>query len=199
MIKLLGKLPRHVTVALSGGVDSMTLLDFLSRNHSINTAFFHHGTENSKLAHEFLENECTRRNISLHVGYISKDVQKGKSAEEHWREERYNFLSQFENVVTAHTLDDVAETWIWSSLHGTSSLIPYQRNNVLRPLLLTRKTELVKWANKNSVKWIEDSSNNDVKYTRNYIRHELMPHALKVNPGLHTMLKKKLEERQKTM
>lgn len=198
MIKLLGKLPRKITVALSGGVDSMALLDFLHRNHQVDAAFFNHGTENSDRAQEFVVKFCTEKNIKLHLGKIYT-VHRGReqSPEEHWREERYNFLGQFETVVTAHHLDDVAETWVWSSLHGTSSLMPYRRGNVFRPFLLNRKYDLEDWARRKNVRWIEDASNNDIAYTRNYIRHQLMPGVLRVNPGIHTMLRKKLEERQK--
>lgn len=196
MIRLLGEIPRTVTIACSGGVDSMVLLDFLSKNHSVNVAFFDHGTEASSIARKFLTEECTSRNLNLTVGEM-QHTHRGRefSPEEHWRIERYNFLAQFPVVVTAHHLDDVAETWIWSSLHGTSSLIPYRRGNVIRPFLLNRKSELVNWASSKKVAWVDDHSNHDVHYTRNYIRHHVMPHALKVNPGLHTMLRKKLEER----
>lgn len=196
MIKLLGKIPPTVTVACSGGVDSMVLLDFLQKKHIVNVAFFDHGTETSKVAKKFLKEECDRRKLHLTIGEIQKIHRSREfSPEEHWRIERYEFLSQFPVVVTAHHLDDVAETWIWSSLHGTSSLIPYRRGNVIRPLLLTRKSELVNWSVRKNVSWVEDHTNNHLKYTRNYIRHELMTHALHVNPGLHSMLRKKLEER----
>lgn len=198
MIKLLGHVPRKITIALSGGIDSMVALDFLSRNHEVECAFFNHGTENSIRAQEFVTDYCAKNNFKLHVGQIYQ-VHRGReqSPEEHWREERYNFLHNFENVVTAHHLDDVVETWVWSSLHGTSSLIPYRRGNVIRPFLLNRKYELADWARRKNVKWVEDTSNDDNGYTRNYIRHQLMAGVLCVNPGIHTMIKKKLEERQK--
>lgn len=200
MIKILGSIPRNVTVACSGGVDSMVLLDFLRRNHTVEVAFFNHGTESSKLAQEFLSEFCARTEIKLHLGLISTTSRNpGQSTEEFWREERYRFLEQFESVATAHHLDDVAETWVWSSLHGTSSLIPYRRGNVFRPLLLNRKYDLEDWARRKNVEWIEDHSNNDTGYTRNYIRHELMAGVLRVNPGIHTMLRKKLEQRQSNM
>jgi tRNA(Ile)-lysidine synthase len=200
MIKLLGNVPRKVTIALSGGIDSMVLLDFLSRNHEVEAAFFNHGTENSERAEVFVTDYCTEKNITLHKGKVF-NVHRGReqSPEEHWREERYNFLNQFPIVVTAHHLDDVAETWVWSSLHGTSSLIPYRRGNVIRPFLLNRKYDLEDWARRKNVKWINDTSNDDIGYTRNYIRHELMAGVLRVNPGIHTMLRKKLEERQKVL
>jgi tRNA(Ile)-lysidine synthase len=200
MIKVLGSLPRKLTVALSGGIDSMVLLDFLQRNHNVDAAFFNHNTENSNRAQEFLTDFCSKNNVALHIGEMTKvHRDREQSPEEHWREERYNFLNQFDTVVTAHHLDDVAETWVWSSLHGTSSLIPYRRGNVIRPFLLNRKYELEDWARRKNVKWIEDHSNNDTRYTRNFIRHKLMADVLRVNPGIHTMLRKKLEQRQQTV
>lgn len=198
MIQLLNNIPRSVTIALSGGVDSMAVLDFLSYNHDVTAAFFHHGTTASDQALEFLNKECHERHVSLIVGKISAITpSKGVSKEEHWRLERYEFLSKFPSVITAHHLDDVAETWIWSSLHGQSKLLPYSRGNVIRPFLLNRKYDLENWANRKSVKYVYDASNNDLSYTRNFIRHELMNKAVKVNPGLHSMLKRKIEEKFK--
>lgn len=173
----------------------MVLLDFLSRKHHVNAAFFNHGTENSSAALNFVKDECSSRNIELVVGTIVGSRKKQQSQEEFWRESRYEFLDQFPLVVTGHHLDDVVETWIWSSLHGTSSLIPYKRNNVIRPFLLNRKSNIQHWAETKNVKWCEDLSNLDYNFTRNFIRHKLVPNALQVNPGMHTMLRKKLVER----
>lgn len=192
MIKLLGKVPRTITLAVSGGVDSMVMLDFLSKRHQVEVAFFNHDTQTSHMAEQFLEKQCAQRGIVLNRSKLSEAKPNDLSHEEFWRIERYKFLDKFECVATAHTLDDVAETWVWGCLNGVPKLIPYSRNNVIRPFLTTSKSELINWATRKNVEWIEDASNRDVKYTRNYIRHELMPHALKVNPGLHSMLKKRL-------
>ena len=197
MIRMLGSLPRNLTVAVSGGVDSMALLDFLSYNHGVECAFFHHGTETSDHAQAFLQDYCQGNKIKLHVGKISGECPAKLSLEEWWRWSRYEFLKNFDTVVTAHHLDDVAETWIWSSLHGTSKLMPYRHANVVRPVLLNRKFELERWAVKKNVPWVVDRSNFNLRFTRNYIRQELMPHALRVNPGLHTLLRKRLIERHK--
>jgi tRNA(Ile)-lysidine synthase len=77
-------------------------------------------------------------------------------------------------------------------MHGAGKIIPYRRGRVIRPFLLTKKKNFKMWAELNGVPWIEDDSNLDTCYTRNYIRHELMPHALKVNPGLHKVVAKKV-------
>lgn len=194
MIKLLFPLPKKLTIALSGGVDSVAITDFLSRKHNVSCAFFHHGTENSERAFTFVNNFCKERNLSLTIGYLKNEKHKKQSQEEFWRDERYKFLEQFETVITGHHLDDVVETYIWSSMHGTSKLIPTVRNNVLRPFLTTRKSEFVNWCERKSINWCEDLSNNDTKYTRNLIRHELLPVVLKVNPGIHSTVKKLVEK-----
>lgn len=198
MIKLLKKLPRTLTLAVSGGVDSMAMLDFLKNNHQVDVAFFNHATETSNKAQKFLDQYCGEHYLKMHVGHISADVPTGLSKEEHWRNERYAFFSKFDVVATAHHLDDCVETWIWSSLNGQPKLIPHIRTNVetctyvTRPFLATRKSELIDWCKRNSVPWIEDASNQDLRFTRNLIRHELMPSVLKVNPGIHSMIEKKL-------
>jgi tRNA(Ile)-lysidine synthase len=196
MIKLLVKIPRQVTLAVSGGVDSMALLDFTSRNHDVSVAFFHHGTENSEKAFQFISHYCAEKNISLFTGYLTKERPRSASAEEHWRNERYAFLGKFGTVATAHHLDDCVETWVWGSLHGTPQLIPSRRGNVIRPLLTTRKKVLKSWCERNNVPWVEDKSNEDTNYMRNFIRHEMMPSVLRVNPGIHTMVQKKLLDRE---
>lgn len=80
-------------------------------------------------------------------------------------------------------------------MHGTAKLIPYKRNNIIRPFLTTKKEDLVTWAYQNSVAWIEDDTNADTKYMRNYIRHEIVPRALVVNPGLYKVVSKKINSR----
>jgi tRNA(Ile)-lysidine synthase len=81
-------------------------------------------------------------------------------------------------------------------MHGQGKIIPYRHHNVIRPFRLTRKRDLEMWANLNSVEYLEDDSNKDTCYTRNYIRHEMMPHVLRVNPGIHKVIAKKVKDDQ---
>ena len=195
MIKLLGKLPLNPVIALSGGVDSMAAADFISRSRSVRCAFFHHGTEASEQAERVVTDYCTRRGWQLFRGEIFNPRPDDTSPEEHWRNERYTWLDNLQlPVITAHHLDDCVETYLWSVMHGTAKVIPYQRNRVIRPFLLTEKSELVSWAERNAVPWITDASNADTCYTRNYVRHELMPHALHVNPGLAKVVRRKVAQ-----
>ena len=197
MIKIQGTIPATVGVAVSGGVDSMAVLDFLRRGHSVTAYWFDHGTEFGSQSLSVVANYCKQYDITLCKGQLSRPRPAGVSSEEHWRNERYTWLrDQPDVIVTAHHLDDCVETWIWSSMHGESKLIPYRHHNVIRPFMTTHKHDLVDWAQRQSVPWVNDPSNSDLRYTRNHIRHEMMPHVLKVNPGIHKNIKKKIIERQ---
>lgn len=206
MFQIQGKLPRTVNVACSGGVDSMAAVDFLRRNHNVNILFFNHGTDTSLEALEFLKKFVDRKNrefnpkpigtnISIEVGNISRSKKLRESEEEYWRNERYAFFhNREEEVITCHHLDDCVETWIWSSFHGEGKIIPYSNRNVIRPFRMNRKAEFVNWCRRNDVPWIEDVSNEDTSYMRNFIRHEVMQKALVVNPGLHKVILKKIKK-----
>lgn len=193
MIRFIGELPKKCVVAFSGGVDSVAVTDFLlNGRREVELAFFHHGTKTSDEAEKFVVEFASQRKLRLSIGRIAQKKRPGLSQEEHWRNERYNFLTTFEEVVvTCHHLDDAVETWIFTSLHGESKLIPYCRGNVIRPFLTTEKSELKSWAARRGLAWVEDASNDDQRYMRNLIRASIVPHALRVNPGLKKVLRKK--------
>lgn len=206
MIKIQGKLHRNIYVGASGGVDSMAIVDFLSRQHNVTLLFFDHGTETSREAKEFLTQFVQERNSVFHdnpkatkmdliIGEIQRQKTKRESQEEYWRNQRYEFFHSFEDkqIITCHHLDDCVETWIFSSMNGEGKIIPYSNRNVIRPFRLNRKVEFVNWCRRKNVPWIEDESNTDIKYMRNFIRHELMPKALVINPGIHKVIAKKIE------
>lgn len=193
MIRLLGKIPKNVIVACSGGVDSMAAVDFLKRKHNVELAFFHHRTKTSNIAEQFLKDYCSKNNIKLHVGVLESDRQGRESFEEFWRKERYRFLESFnKTVITCHHLDDVLETWIFYSAHGSPKIIPYRRNNIIRPFLLNKKSELIKWAMAHNVPFVFDESNNDLRYMRNYIRHKVIPVYVNINIGIYKNIRKKI-------
>jgi tRNA(Ile)-lysidine synthase len=199
MIKLQGKLDREVYVACSGGVDSMTVAHFLSNNHRVNLVFFNHGTNTSNKAANFVAQHADAWGFGLIYGHGERNKPDHKSWEEHWRDERYKFFHTIHaDVITAHHLDDCVETWVWSSMHGTGKIIPYRNKNVIRPFRLNRKRDLRLWSELNNVPHIEDDTNTDLRYTRNYIRHEMMPHVLRVNPGIHKTIMKKVRNEYST-
>lgn len=193
MIKIQNSLPRKLVIACSGGPDSMAITDFLKRKHQITLQFVHHRTESSEEAHVFLKDYAKIEDICLQVDYIDDVIPKNISQEEHWRNQRYKIFHKWNiPVITAHHLDDCVETWIWSSMHGKGKVIPYSNRNVIRPFRLNTKQEFYDWCHRKQVSYVEDKSNNDTKYIRNYIRHELMPHILRINPGIHKVIRKKI-------
>jgi tRNA(Ile)-lysidine synthase len=199
MINILGSIPLDITVACSGGPDSMAILSFLSyRNkRNVSVAYFNHGTAFGNDAEVFIREYCSTHELHLTVGMIGTMDRGNKSTEEHWRDERAMFLEGIEGpIVTGHNLDDVMEWYLFSSLHGQSKLIPYRRNNIIRPFLTTSKENLESWCDRHSVPYLKDPGNVDEKYMRSIIRHKILPEVLRVNPGLAKVIKKKVEKNE---
>tara|TARA_B100000214_G_scaffold274342_1_gene204494 strand:- start:7542 stop:8153 length:612 start_codon:yes stop_codon:yes gene_type:complete len=203
MIRLIGKIPRKVTVACSGGVDSMAVVNFLrAGKRKVDLAYFNHDTTHSKNAQKFLERFSSDTGLPLKIGKV-RGTKGRRSLEEFWRDERYAFLDNLnsEFIITCHHLDDVVETWLMSSIHGNPKLIPYSRNeNIFRPFLMTEKKHLISYATRYDVEWVEDPSNRATKnIMRNHVRHNLMPQVLKVNPGIRSTIRKKIIEKYKNI
>lgn len=196
MIKLQGKIPKKVFLACSAGVDSMVALDFLRRKHDVTVLHFNHGTAHGEKAERWIIDYCNTQGIQYICDRVKETIPPGRSREEWWRDKRYRFFDSYPGypIITAHHLDDCVETWVWSSMHGTGKIIPYRRNHIFRPFRLNRKRDLELWAAMKNVPFIQDESNEDIHYTRNYIRHEMMPTVLKVNPGIHKVIAKKVRD-----
>jgi len=193
MIDVTIKIPRKTTIAFSGGVDSVAVADFLRSNHEVTLLFVDHKTETSEKALYLVQQLAKIWNVPLLIRRINGIKDNRQSQEEFWRNERYKIFNEVkEPVITCHHLDDCVETWVWSSMHGCSKLIPRTNKNVIRPFLTTRKQEFVSWCVRKELTWSEDESNYDTSFIRNHIRHKMMPDILKVNPGIHKTIRRKL-------
>lgn len=195
MLKIIGKLNDLDGVAVSGGPDSMAILHFVRNvNKSIKAIYFNHGTSHAQEAEEFLISYCKDNQIDLICGKIQNERSSDLSLEEWWRNERYYFFDSLNiQIATGHHLNDCAETYLWSTIHGTPHVIPYRRKLVVRPFLLTPKSSLLEWCERSKVQYLIDPSNNDVRFTRNFIRHNVMPGILKVNPGFLKVVARKVK------
>lgn len=191
-----GSIPHTgVAVAVSGGVDSMAVLDFLRRSREVTVLNFDHGTEYSAQAAHLVAEYAQQHRLPLLTASCTSVRSADQSWEEYWREQRYAwFHSLSHTVVMAHHLDDCVETWLWGACHGYPRLIPYRNRNVIRPFRLTAKQDFAHWAEQYSVPWLSDPSNTDVKYMRNYVRSQLRPQAEVVNPGLAKTVWKKINK-----
>lgn len=194
MIRFLHKLPQECIIACSGGVDSMAVLSFLvAGKKKVTAAYFDHGTEFGSRSFDFVSSYCKDNNINFVSSKISQKKNKDQSWEEYWRDERYKFLHSFsEPVITAHNLNDQMENWLFTSFHGNPRLIPYKNKNIIRPFLLTLKSEFYSWCKNKNIPFLEDPSNNDILFMRNKIRHDILPEVLKVNPGFSKVIIKKV-------
>lgn len=199
MIRIFGPtVPNKIYVACSGGSDSMFAASFLSQKsyRTVMLCFVNHGTEDSARAEKFMrEYACDALKLPVITYNIKGSKPKGLSWEEYWRNERYRIFHKLKYpVVTAHHLDDCVETWVFTSLNGNSRVIPYRNNNVIRPFLTTKKSQMKEWLEKKELKWVEDLSNKNISFPRNRIRQNLMPEILEINPGIHTLVAKKVVE-----
>ncbi len=199
MIKINGNLGNKVYLACSGGVDSMAILDFLRKgNKEVVVCYFDHGTKHSHEVFLKLKDYCYKEKIGMICGKSSREKDSGESLEEYWRNIRYDFLHSIDgDVITCHHLDDVVETYLFTTFHGMTKLISYRNRNVIRPFLETRKKDFIKWCLDKNVPYWDDESNKDTRFARNRIRHNIMPEVIKVNPGIHKVVRKLLEQGEK--
>jgi tRNA(Ile)-lysidine synthase len=175
--------PGLYVLAVSGGVDSMALLDVLSKQPAVNLtlAHFNHGIRPEADKDEKLVVSAAKRyGLPLEVGYGRLGP---KASEATARNARYRFLDSVrqkhgaEAVITAHHRDDLVETAILNLLRGTGSrgLISMIANPlIVRPLLSIPKSQVIEYAKSNKLKWREDRTNQDTTIARNYIRHNVV-------------------------
>lgn len=204
MIRILGTIPKRVALGVSGGLDSMTILHFLVQGRrEVDVVHVNHGTAHGNEAVGFVKEQCKfyGERVTFHCNHeepYSNEIRTNQEAE--WRNIRYQVFDSFTRyhripLITAHHLDDCVETWIFSALHGKPKTIPYQRNHVIRPFLLTSLFDLEAYAENNQVEYIDDPSNKDLSYMRNRIRENIVPEALVINPGLHKTVARIVKKR----
>ena len=202
----------RVLCAVSGGVDSMMLLHFLwrrSREGSIRltaATFDHRLRPESAGDVDFVLEWCREHEIPCHTG--SGDVagfaqKQGMTLEEAGRALRYRFLEDCRSAVgadyiaTAHNADDNAETLLLHLLRGSGLKglggIPPRRGHIIRPLLELSRAEIADYCNAYDLPHREDESNLDTAYTRNYLRHQVLPLLREKNPSLTAALTRTAE------
>jgi tRNA(Ile)-lysidine synthase len=181
--------PGKYIVAVSGGVDSMVLLHALAQmagdagfELELVVAHFEHGIREDSIKDQALV-EATARAYGLPYVY-ERGFLGARASEAQAREARYAFLRKVragqgaDAIVTAHHQDDVVETAIINMIRGTSSRglsALKSAGDIVRPLLGATKGELLAYAAEHTVHWREDSTNQDTRYLRNYIRLQLLP------------------------
>jgi tRNA(Ile)-lysidine synthase len=211
----------RICVAISGGADSVALLLTL---HAANTTpreslgvglsavHIHHNLrgEEANADQQFVEDLCIGLDIPLHLHHadiptrVAEARAQGdpETIEEAARNARYEFFNTLiasghaDSVLTAHTLDDQAETVLMKLLRGAWTeglsaihpVVTLQKGRVLRPFLNTRRADIESFLKSINQSWREDSTNTDTSFTRNRVRHELLPQLRTFNPNLDQTL-----------
>ena len=181
-----------ILVGLSGGVDSVVLLHLLhgfsSRfSWNIKALHVHHGiSPNADDWALFCSDLCARLGIAFAVKRVDISPFHAHGVEAAARKSRYAAYAEepCDFVALAHHRDDQAETLILQLLRGAgvkgASAMPLvfdadARQKVVRPLLHCTRDEILAYAHQHSLQWIEDESNADVNYPRNFLRHRVFP------------------------
>jgi tRNA(Ile)-lysidine synthase len=188
-----------ILVAVSGGLDSMVLLD-LAVKSELQIAVAHcnfqlRGAE-SDGDENFVKSFCQENSIQVFFQRFDTTQfaeDEKLSIQLAARQLRYQWFYEilenenFDFVVTAHHLDDQLETFLINFSRGTGldglCGIPSLNDKIVRPLLIFSRAEIETFANENQLNWREDSSNSSDKYLRNKIRHQIVPILKELNPS----------------
>ncbi|WP_426357947.1 tRNA lysidine(34) synthetase TilS [Pseudocolwellia sp. HL-MZ19] len=194
----------HLIIAYSGGIDSQVLLHALANikkhssdnaihiSNSVSVCHVNHGlSENAEQWEIFAKEQCDLRQFSLDICRVHINIKAQQSIEELARDARYDAIKalitekKLSNVIvlTGHHSDDQAETFLLalkrgSGLKGLSAMkhtMVFGDALLARPLLNLSRSQIEAYAHDNGLSWIEDESNDDVRFDRNFIRHHVMP------------------------
>lgn len=198
-----------ILIAVSGGLDSVVLLDLLFKtgfNISIAHCNFQLRGNESDLDEEFVRGLSVKYKLKFFVRICdAKEFAKTNklSIQESARELRYEWFEQivleneFDKIAVAHHFDDNLETFFinFSRGSGLSGLkgIPVKNENIARPLMFASRKEIEKYANENKLEFREDSSNSSDKYLRNNLRHNLLPGFVEIMGGSNETLRKSMD------
>lgn len=204
VIKKYGMLSEGDTVAVgvSGGADSMMLLSYLFENREkygikVIAANVEHGIRGEASVSDtaFVKDYCKEKGIEFYgisINAPAEAKKAGEGVEEYSRKKRYEFFNTLcaDKIATAHNLSDNAETMLFRLARGTSNKgicsIPPVRGNIIRPFIELTGEEIRRLCNEYGVPFVNDETNGDIKYTRNYIRHILMPEFRRLNPAFES-------------
>ncbi|MGB9600952.1 MAG: tRNA lysidine(34) synthetase TilS, partial [Myxococcota bacterium] len=199
----------RILLAVSGGPDSMALLDIMDNlsiimGFEIGVAHIDHKMRvDSHKDMQFVESECAGRDIPFYgreVYIFGARKSEKRSLEQRAREERYNALLSIADefgynlIATGHTLSDQAETLLMRIISGTtikslSGILLNRDERIIRPLLILSRTEVMEYIRGHKIKFVEDYTNRDKRYLRNKVRLDLIPYLKKhFNPNIEEAL-----------
>ena len=189
-----------VIVAVSGGADSMALLNAVySLPSSCIAAHVNYGLRGKENDgdEECVRTFCASRNIHLEVWRVNEQDWEttAGSTQEAARTMRYTWFEQLRAkhgaaaILTAHHANDQTETMLYQFVRGGAGKSVFgmaeKSGYVIRPLLAMTKVHIMQYIEENAIAWRQDSSNETTHYARNLVRHEWMPLIEQMNPTIH--------------
>lgn len=200
----------HVILAVSGGIDSMVLMDIFSKLQKpfrLKLAVAHvnyqlRGKESDK-DEQFVKDAGERYHLPLYIKRIDTGrlaLKRKRSIQETARDLRYSFFETLKKklkagtIATAHHSGDNTETVLFNLLRGSGidglAGIPMKRDSIIRPLLCADRKDIIAYAKANNIKFRNDSSNAKNDYTRNFLRNIVIPVLQKrINPSLNDSIR----------
>jgi tRNA(Ile)-lysidine synthase len=192
-------------LAVSGGIDSAIMTDLFHRAgfvFDLAHVNFHLRGDESMQDELFVRNLAEKYKVRVFVNHFEtlKFARKNKvSIQVAARQLRYDWFEKlineqgYDHVATAHHLDDQVETFLINLARGTGiaglhGILP-KHGKIIRPMLFTGRKEIEAYAEANHLDFVEDSSNLSTKYTRNRIRHKVIPQLEMINPSFSQELK----------
>ena len=188
----------HFLLAVSGGIDSMVLLKFFQKNYKsfrFSVAHINHNYHSdAKKMENLVKDQCDQINRDLIIKNIFlKKV--NSNVESNFRKMRYSKLEEIRKeikadfILTAHHADDQVETILMkimnsSGLEGLQGLRKLNQN-IVRPMYNISKSEISNYATLNNVKYIDDPTNSDNAFTRNFLRMNVIPELKKIKNNIH--------------
>lgn len=191
-----------IVVAVSGGADSIALLHAVNSlkealGITVYACHINHNLrgEESLRDERFVKEFCGKLGVPLSIFSIDvkNNVEKHESIEERARKMRYSCFEAVckekrAKLATAHTASDNAETVFINILRGTGTKglggIPPVRDNIIRPIIRCTREDIEKYCTENGLTYVTDSSNLSDDYTRNKLRHHLIPMLKEFNPSI---------------
>jgi len=194
----------RILVAVSGGIDSVVMARLFGKaGYAGVIAHCNFGLrgQESEADEQFVRSLASEMDWPVFVKQFDVDAEassKGISIQMAARDLRYQWFESLAAqedciaVATAHNLDDSVETCLLNLTRGTGirgmNGIPVRNGNIIRPLLFTTRREIRTYAEKHQIAYREDSSNRETRYSRNKIRHDVIPSLVQINPRfLETM------------
>ena len=197
-------------LAFSGGLDSTVLLHLLAEcrktlSFQLSAQHVHHGlSPNADDWADFCRQVCLKLNIPFALSKINVNKNSGLGTEATAREARYKALLSVDAdficpdfIVLAHHQDDQAETLLLQLARGAGvkglAGMAVMSGKLLRPLLDVPRSHIEAYANLHKLAWIEDESNADIKFDRNFMRHEILPKFAKQYPAIRQTLSRSVQ------